>query len=314
MRSNSVSFTQKRGDQIKNQNNPIHQHHVPQVYLKNFCSQDGRLAVLNSDTGKIFSSGTSVIGAEKNFYTLDKLDDPYYWEKFYAKGIEPLMGDLFPQIISRGNVLVRTGHCIISPEEKIQLALILVMQLLRGKQSRRYEEDLFVKLFPDVTKKAKEKFGPLSAKQTEFLDTFRADPNYFKQMSMDVTLDTDRIIQYTNVIGWHTFVFYHICGNMEFVTSDNPFMLVNSQTLSAVPFSNGLIQESTLGYYPLSPKLLLCTIHPNAFWGALFDNDGGLFHLNSDSERAFINTINRKQKEQCYNQVYARNTKSLEDL
>ena len=283
MRSNSVSFTQKRGDQIKNQNNPIHQHHVPQVYLKNFCSQDGRLAVLNSDTGKIFSSGTSVIGAEKNFYTLD-------------------------------NVLVRTGHCIISPEEKIQLALILVMQLLRGKQSRRYEEDLFVKLFPDVTKKAKEKFGPLSAKQTEFLDTFRADPNYFKQISMDVTLDTDRIIQYTNVIGWHTFVFYHICGNMEFVTSDNPFMLVNSQTLSAVPFSNGLIQESTLGYYPLSPKLLLCTIHPNAFWGALFDNDGGLFHLNSDSERAFINTINRKQKEQCYNQVYARNTKSLEDL
>ena len=53
------------------------------------------------------------------------------------KGIEPLMGDLFPQIISRGNVLVRTGHCIISPEEKIQLALILVMQLLRGKAKQK---------------------------------------------------------------------------------------------------------------------------------------------------------------------------------
>lgn len=314
MQSNSVTCTQKRGDQIKNQNNPIHQHHVPQVYLKNFCSQDGRLAVLNSDTGKIFSAGTSVIGAEKNFYTLDKLDDPYYWEKFYAKGIEPLMGELLPQIISRGNVLVRTGHCIISPEEKLQLALILVMQMLRGKQSRKYEEDLFVKLLPDVTEEAKEKFGPLSDQQAEFLDAFRTDTNYFKQISMDVTLDMDRIIQYTNAIRWHTFVFYHICGNMEFVTSDNPFMLVNSQTLSAVPFSNGLLQESTRGYYPLSPKLLLCIIHPSAFFGALSDNDGRLFHLNSDSERVFINTINDKQKEQCYNQVYARNTKSLGNL
>lgn len=269
---------------------------------------------MNSDTGKIFSTGTSAIGAEKNFYTLDKLDDPYCWEKTYAKGIEPLMGNLFPQIISRGNVLVRNGNCIISSEEKIQLAFILVIQLLRGKQNRKYEEDLFVKLLPAAMEKAKEKFGPLSARQIEFLDVLRADPYYFKQISMDITLDMDRIIQYVSILEWHTFVFYHICGNMEFVTSDNPFMLVNSKTLSAVPFSNGLLQKNTIGYYPLSPKLLLCTIHPNAFFGSLFDNDGSLFQLNSIYERIFINTINRKQKEQCYNQVYAKNIKSLENL
>ena len=73
---------------------------------------------------------------EKDFYTVDGLKDPYYWEKFYAENVEPLMSEVLSTIISRVNVLVQTGHCIINGNEKFQLALIMMMQLLRGKQNR----------------------------------------------------------------------------------------------------------------------------------------------------------------------------------
>ena len=56
----------------KDKNNPIKQHHVPKVYLKNFCEQKGQLAVLNKQTGKIFSASIDSVGFEKNFYTLSK--------------------------------------------------------------------------------------------------------------------------------------------------------------------------------------------------------------------------------------------------
>ena len=245
---------------------------------------------------------------------MDGLKDPYCWEKAYADSIEPLMSVLLPTIISRVNVLVQTGHRIINEDEKSQLALIMVMQLLRGKQSRAYEKKLFDELLPSTIEKAKEKFGPLTDDQQKRLDTFGTDPQFFKQISMELTWDIERLTLYTNVLGWHDFVFYHICGDMEFVTSDNPVMFINSSTANAQQFANGLVRETTLIYYPLSPKLLLCAVHPNAFFQFFSDKDGCVCHLNANKEESFITSINRKQHAQCYKQVFALTQATLEKI
>ena len=132
---------------------------MPKVYLKNFCAKDGSIAVLDKTRNRIFSTGLEAVAVEKNFYTVDGLEDPYCWEKAYAESIEPMMSVLLPKIISRVHVLVQTGHCIINEDEKSQLALTMVMQLLRGKQSRAYEKKLFDELLPYTIERAKEKFG-----------------------------------------------------------------------------------------------------------------------------------------------------------
>ena len=44
---------------MRGDNNPIKQHYVPQVYLRNFCGQNGVLYVLNKSTGKIFSNSAA---------------------------------------------------------------------------------------------------------------------------------------------------------------------------------------------------------------------------------------------------------------
>lgn len=153
---------------------------MPKVYLKNFCAKDDSIAVLDKTRNRIFSTGLEAVAVEKNFYTVDGLEDPYCWEKAYAKSIEPMMSMLLPKIISRVHVLVQTGHCIINKDEKSQLALTMVMQLLRGKQSRAYEKKLFDELLPSTIEKAKEKFGPLTDDQQKRLDTFGTDPQFFK--------------------------------------------------------------------------------------------------------------------------------------
>lgn len=287
---------------------------MPKVYLKNFCTKDGSIAVLDKSRNSIFSTGVEAVAVEKNFYTVDGLKDPYCWEKAYAESIEPMMSVLLPKIISKVNVLVQTGHRIINEDEKFQLALIMVMQLLRGKQSRAYEKKLFDELLPSTIEKAKEKFGPLIDDQQKCLDTFATDPRYFRLISMELTWDIERLTHYTNILVGRDFVFYHICGDMEFVASDNPVMFINSNTANAQPFANGLIRETTLIYYPLSPKLLLCTVHPNAFFQFFSDKDGCLCHLNANKEERFITSINRKQRAQCHNQVFASTQATLEKI
>ena len=261
---------------------------------------------MDKNSQKIFSTGIRAIGAENDFYTLEKMDDPYCWEHIYANGVEPQMGELITKIISQSNILVRNGTVILNDSEKVQLAAIMVMQLLRGKQSRDYERKLYQSYLPETLKKTKEKFGPLSIKQKELLNAYANDDYYFKRTSMDLALDAKRITQYTEVICNHDFIFYRIQGSMEFITSDNPVMLVNNVTGNARPFANGLLKMSTAVYYPISPKLLLCVLHPEFTFGVFSERDCGLVDLDSNREVRFISTINRKQIEQCFQHAFAR--------
>ncbi len=299
---------------MKGDNNPIKQHYVPQVYLRNFCGSNGALAVLNKNTGKKFYTGTAGVGFEKNFYTLEKLEDPYCWEKAYAKTIEPLMKELLSKIVSKTSMLVRNGYCIINNKEKMQLAFVMVMQLLRGKQSRQYEEQLFKELLPSINAMAKENFGPLTSYQQECLSIVESDPYYLKKIAMELTIDPDRIRKYTTIIGWHKFIFLHLCGEQEFVTSDNPVMFLNSETADPKPFANGILKKKTVIYYPISSKLLLFVIHPDYYFQKYAEMDGCLYHLDENKEQHFINFINHKQSEQSYNQVYASKLKTLDKL
>jgi len=148
---------------------------VPQVYLKNFCNSKSAIAVLDKRTKKVFSTGVQVVRVENNFYTLDKMKDPYYWERVYATGIELLMGNLLPAIIFRTNLLVQNGSVIINHSEKEELAIIMVMQLFRGKQIRKYERMLYQEYLPVALAKSKALFAPLNDKQNKLLESFATD-------------------------------------------------------------------------------------------------------------------------------------------
>lgn len=261
---------------------------------------------MNTREHRIFTTGVRAVGAENDFYTLEKLEDPYCWEHAYASGIEPLMGKLLTKLISQTNILVQNQTTVISPSDKMQLAVIMVVQLLRGKQSRKYEQKLYADYLPEAIDKAKTLFGPLNNEQNKLLEAFASDDYYFKRTAMDVTQDSEKIAKYAGFICSRDFIIYRIQGNMEFITSDNPVMFINNITNNARPFANGLIKPTTIIYYPISPKLLLCAVHPLAYFGVLSNQDCHLIDLDVCKEIGFITSINKKQISQCYQHAFAR--------
>ena len=221
---------------------------------------------------------------------------------------------MLPKIISKASILVRDGASIIDVREKFLLAYIMIMQLLRGKQMRAHGEELYKKLLPFILDKAIEKFGPLNAHSLELLDELESDSYYYKQVIMKVALDSERLNRYIHILGNHIFIFLHLYGETDFVTSDNPVMFINSKTADSKPFSNGLLQKTTCVYYPLAANLLLWIVHPDMYFQSDLSMDRCLFHLNIDKEQRFISFINQKQFEQCHSQVYASEQGTLEKL
>lgn len=299
---------------IKKENSPIRQHYIPQVYLRNFCTLNDSIVVWDKKSKKIFSTGINAVGVERDFYTLDKLDDPYYWEHTYANGVEPLMGKVIPQILSRANLLVQSGTVIISPIEKAHLAIIMVMQMLRGKQCREYERKIFEDELPSIINAAKQTLGNFTEQELEFIEAFRKDEFYFKRSVMDAALSPDRIIRYAKILCMRSFICFYLRGTSEFVTSDNPVMFFNQQTANSSPFSHGLLQIETGVCYPLSPKLLLYAVHPASSLKMLVKSDCCLVTLNSNQEIELVKSMNRMQTEQCYRQTYAKSGKALNSI
>lgn len=287
-------------------NKPVRQHHVPKVYLKNFRDENGSIAMYSKKNRRTLLTGLESVGVEKDFYTLEKLDDPYCWEKTYAKGVEPFMGELLPQIISKTNVFVSSGTRIFDSLDKEGLSWIMAVQFFRGKQCREFEQKIFDKELPSIIERVRKIKGELTCEEQNYIRAVKADNFYFKKSAMEASTSLKRLTKFAQLLTERSFVIYRIVGKAEFVTSDQPVMFADILTGNVKPFTNGLLQPKTLVYYPLTPKLLLCAYHSDIFFGYSKERDGCLVDLDTRKEMPFIYSINRKQVEQCYDQVYAR--------
>ena len=261
---------------------------------------------------KVFSTGVNAVGAERDFYTLDKLDDPYLWEHMYSTGIEPLMSKVIPSVISRVNILLQNGTTVISATEKAQLALIMVIQMLRGKQCREYERKIYQNELPNIVEQSRQILGEFTEQEKELVKAFSEDEFYFKRSAMDAALNQERITRYAKVLCTRAFVLFYLCGKFEFLTSDSPVMFFNIKTGDSTPFAYGLLRLDTYVCYPLSPKLLLCAVHPSSTFYALIKSDCRLIKLNSDSDNLDLaEAMNRMQASQSYRQTYAKSEDTL---
>lgn len=300
-------------------NNPIRQHLVPKLYLKNFAFQKKdqyKVYTLDKKTKKIFEANIDDIAVEKHFYTVDKLENKYFWETCYAEKIEPIMGATIQQVIKKSNLCVLQNHAhLLTDDLKSKLAFIMVFQILRGQHTRKYEETLFENLAPQILADIKERF---TATWNEALDKkleiFQFSEDLFKLLVMDVSLNWDRISQYAEVLFMRSWLLYKIIDDTEFITSDEPVLIMNRNSLDTTPFKNGIAKNSTVVFYPLSSKLLIALYSPDTLFGELQNYDGTLTYIDGDKERKFIQTINKKQLEHSYRQVYSCSKNGIEIL
>lgn len=295
-------------------NNPVRHHHVPKVYLNNFVDKQGKVAVWDKRKSRLFHSSVAGIAVENNFYTLHKSPDPYAWERTYATGIEPLMGRLFRRINTQTNMLTQSGSQILSSQDKRQLAEIMIVQLLRGKQGREFQEKVFKEQMSSVIAKVERRFHGFTPGQRKEVARFQSDNYYFKNTSNIVITNPQRVRTYTDLLAERDFVIYRLLGDREFLTSDNPVMFINMVTGDATPFASGLLDTDTIIYYPLTPKLLVSASAKGTFAGVMTCKDQCLIDIDSHSEEAFITNINALQLTQCHSQIYAHSGGAIEQV
>ncbi len=293
------------------------QHYVPRVYLKKFSvSEKGpaRVHCLRKEDGETSLANIRDVAVERNFYTINDSDNPYIIEDTYAKTIEPLLADVLKTLTTRCN-LVQNDSIILDEDLRADLAFSMTFQLLRGKQFRNFEEKIYSRDSSSVLACAKRRFPQISSeKWDEIGKSFLGDKDYSKLFFIEHTFDPRRLVQYASILYQRAFIIYAINGSLEFVTSDNPVMGINSVSYDPTPFSNGLLQVSTTIYYPISPKILVASYHPAALFGIYAKEDSTLKFLDADRDQRFIRTLNQKQYEQCFNQVYSRGKGELDKL
>lgn len=293
---------------------PKKQHYVPQIYLRNFSSEinPGKIYVKSKSPSKLYLANISDTAAQRNFYTVNKYEDKYILERHFSSTIEPMLSSIIKIIRSKAeNNLIQNGICILSGEEKEKLALSIIFQFLRSTNTRDYEKKLYNENLPIAFAKAKERFSPLSDEQVEKLKLFENSEDYFKDIALSTIFNEKSLTKYISILLRKNFLIYRIIGDELFVTSDNPVVLLNSITLEATPFKNGLENESTVVMYPISPKTIVVAYHPAKYFGTLKELDCCLRFINGEKEKGFINTANKAQKHSCNNFLYSNSKEYL---
>lgn len=300
-------------------NNPIRHHHVPQTYLKNFSfrkKEQLKIYTLDRNTKKVFEANVTDVAVEKNFYTVKKFTDNYAWENFYAQSIEPMMGNVIAKIIAMTeNCLIQNNIQILDDEVKSKLSIIIVCQLLRGKHGRDFTQKIFEDIAPEIIHNTKNEFcGKGNDELDAILRDYQISEDIFKASAMQATLNIDEIIKFSSYIFHRYWVIYKIIGKKEFATSDNPVMFINSESLDVTPFHNGLADNRTVIFFPISPKLMIGIYSYNFCLGTLNEYDNHLIFVNSEKEKNFIVNANKKQLEQCYRQTFSTSPELLKEL
>ncbi|WP_349946739.1 DUF4238 domain-containing protein [Lacrimispora sp. BS-2] len=297
---------------------PKKQHYVPQTYLRKFSFSDGsvqKIFSLHKDQSKIICTNIRDTAAERHFYTIKKSDDQYIWENIYAKEIEPLMSNILSQITSQcENELIQDYSFVLTQEMKKQLSITMIFQLLRGRQSREFQRNIYSEVVLSVIKDVRERFLPIDETKEKILKAAIEEDDYFKLASMQATFDIKRLEKYINILIRKCFLVYRIIDNAEFITSDNPVMCLDALSLSAKPFNNGLAQNTTVIYFPVTSRLLIAAYDSSFYLGMLSEYDKRIIFLDSCKDQPFIKMQNQKQYEQCFNQVYAKRKEVLEEL
>lgn len=298
---------------------PKKQHHVPRAYLKNFAeghNKTYRFYVIDKKSKKVFQNNIENVAAERNFYTLEQCEDKYAWEKYYAQVIEPEMEHTLKEVIHRAsNCLIQSGAEILNDNLKEKMAVFMVVQFLRSRNTRDYAAELLKDMHPKLLKQTQEHFNQLGRTDlAEKVKNYSIGEDLFKMSLMEISLDLGNIQRYSEVLFEKIWVIYRITGENEFITSDHPIMNIDLKSFNVTPFRNGIKEDTTAISYPISPKLLLVLYSKNLLFGEISKYHNRVIFLNADKEQKFIDKYNKKQYEQCNRQAFGKSKISLEKI
>lgn len=297
----------KRGEPV---NITKRQHTVPRAYLKNFSDKrkNGQyLFTYDKKNGKIHEDNIKNAAVEKDWYTLELSENKLAWEDFYATEIEPRYEKVDRLIKTSTSALIMNRSEVIDDNTRIEIAILMIYQLFRGRTGRKYTKVFAEKVIPEIIDEAREEIGD-RIREDEFADAIEkiSSDDFQMMVYAEVLTDPERLMKYARMIASRYWILFRIEGNNEFITSDNPFTLGSINDSDDVPSHLDFLGPSNVIYYPISSKLMIAAYDRGVFLGAMEELNKQLVILDTTKESTFIDKVNRLMVRQCDRQAFAK--------
>ncbi len=302
---------------------PKKHHYVPQAYLKFFSKENEKgefiIHVFDKVSGKFFFANITDIAEKRNFNKVENdrfifstpNRDPLFYEYKYTDLIEGKIPRIIRNITSSCTLCKPTVQ-VLTDEIKQDLAIMIVVQLLRTPQSRENTHKIGNPICGSVISsihKQIESQKDIEKKELFFsvLNDFEYTERFSNSVHLQFTMDNDRIEKYAQLLVQNrSWVIYEnkYYDSIPFVTSDNPVIMQNMKSGELGFGVNALENDATVISMPLTPKYMVSLYHKGCEFG-----------LNSQSyenkciaidEINFIFSQILLQREQCSRQIYTK--------
>ena len=280
------------------------QHIVPVSYLRRFATKGNsayRIGVICAD--KHFIDSIDNVGYIKHYYDIEG-EDSKKWEHYYGKEIEPLYGKPLDGIIA-GVTLSPNRQVILDENKKKLLSKLLISQWLRVPDFL----DVKIRQMPSMFRQIKKEFlaqnkGKVSKEIEHKIKVFDYPSSKRKDLILSTINAEDRLSMYVDVLSSKLWIMYYnpYYTKVPFITSDNPVVAINIDSKSINRKDNGINNNKTVIFFPLSPSVAVA-IYPTPIKNLAPQIDGGKRILSETNHKLILN-INTRIAEQRYKEVF----------
>lgn len=291
-------------EQFKNQ------HIVPVSYLNHFGTKQksgkyliGARTVKDNKLSKPFRQSTENVGYICNYYDVPERDDPKYWEHFLDENFDRLCGNKLSCLIADTTLLPHKAT-VVNDDRKDLLSKIIMSQILRVPDFF----DFGYKKFQEVMKKTKgdliEIFSVVAPDKVHVVENLEVTDTQQKDMILTGAFDEKRFEKYCDILKTKAWVAFYNCDYKitPFVTCDNPVLVINQAGNKTGVFVNGLIQNDTFIFFPVSPAVMIAIYSPTALCGGISLLNG--MKVNLRNEEKFVSFINKNLINQAFKHVF----------
>lgn len=291
-------------EQFKNQ------HIVPVSYLNHFGTKQksgkyliGARTVKDNKLSKPFRQSTENVGYICNYYDVPERDDPKHWEHFLDENFDRLCGRKLEQIIAHAT-LSPNKTVVLDDSKKDLLSKIIVSQMFRVPDFFKHGFQKADEVMKMMKAELIEVFNDIAPDKVPYVERVEFTDTQQKDIILSNIFDDERFNRYCEILKSKSWVVYYNCdyNDTPFITCDNPVLITNSNGSKIGLFANGLIQEETSIFLPISPSLLIAIYSPMAVEGGMWLLDGE--KINLMNEKKFVKRINEMLIRQAFRYVF----------
>jgi len=273
------------------------EHYVPQGYLRNFASDDGRLFVYDKFDKKSFQTNVKNVGGETHFYESKQLDDTLGVEQAMEKMLGGIESYSLPSI-NQVTEEVRQGTLtVLENEHRVRMTVFMVMQFVRTKDIRLTVSEANAKMVQALLECYP---GGHRSEELERLLPGNADEEIRRNEHLRMILEPELIQKVARILYGLIWLLVKNSTPYSFYSSDNPVVKQGTTENHPMINSHALGAKGIQVFLPLSSDCLLWMCERSHF-RERESRDGTLFPV-SEVEHVFA--FNQYQARDSYRQIY----------